>query len=72
MKSHTVAEGDCLSSIAFDSGFIWQTIWWHSSNEALRERRNDPNVLYPGDVVKIPDPQEKEEDVALDRRHTSN
>ena len=70
MKSNTVAEGDCLNSIAFDNGFYWQTIWRHPSNKALRKRRKDPNVLYPGDVVNIPDPAEKEEAVALDRRHT--
>jgi hypothetical protein len=70
MKSHTVAEGDCISSIAFENGMLWQTIWEHSSNQDLRSLRKDPNVLYPGDVVHIPDPEEKEEDVALDQRHT--
>jgi hypothetical protein len=70
MKSHTVAEGDCLSSIAFENGYLWQTIWEHSSNQALRKLRQDPNTLYPGDVVNIPDPEEKEEAVALDQRHT--
>jgi hypothetical protein len=70
MKSHTVAEGDCLNSIAFENGMLWQTIWDHSSNQPLRQLRKDPNVLYPGDVVHIPDPEEKEESVALDQRHT--
>lgn len=60
MKSHTVKQGDCFSSIAEENGFFWETLWNHPANEQLRELRKDPNILYPGDVVQIPDKRLKE------------
>jgi N-acetylmuramoyl-L-alanine amidase len=60
MKNHTVVQGECLSSIAEDNGFFWETLWNHPENKQLREKRKDPNILYPGDVVFIPDKRLKE------------
>ena len=53
--SYQVKEGDCLSSIAFEQGFFPDTIWNHSNNAVLKEKRKDPNVLMQGDVVFVPD-----------------
>ena len=53
-KKYVVRQGDCLSSIAKRSGFLWQTIWEHSENSDLRNLRRDPNILYPGDILTIP------------------
>ena len=60
MKAHTVNEGECLSSIAQENGFFWETIWNHPENKKLQELRKDPNILNPGDVVMIPDKRLKE------------
>jgi hypothetical protein len=53
--NHQVKQGDCISSIAFENGFFPDTIWNHPNNATLREKRPDPNVLVPNDVVFVPD-----------------
>jgi N-acetylmuramoyl-L-alanine amidase len=57
---HVVAQGDHLSSIAARYGFgDPRTIWNRPENADLRQRRPDPNVLFPGDQVFVPEPQVK-------------
>ena len=59
--NHTVRAGDCISSIAFERGFFPDTIWNHGDNSDLKTRREDPNVLLPGDVVVVPDKVKKQQ-----------
>ena len=70
MPMHNVIQGECLSSIARDSGLFWETIWYHGNNAALRQQRKDPNVLLPGDQLYVPDLQTKLVSCATDQRHT--
>lgn len=65
----TVRQGDCLTSIAAQHGFTWAKLWNHPDNADLRQLRKDPNVLYPGDVVMIPDLEERIESGATEARH---
>lgn len=67
--NHTVKEGECISSIAFDYGFFPETIWNDSHNADLKETRKSPNVLLPGDIVYVPDKRESEADIAVEKRH---
>jgi hypothetical protein len=67
---HSVTQGECISSIAFDNGLFWETVWNHPENQALKDQRKDPNILLPGDVVFIPDKRIKEADLALTATHT--
>lgn len=60
MKLHTVKQGECISSIAEENGFFWETIWNHPDNKQLHDLRQDPNILYAGDVVLVPDKRLKE------------
>ena len=69
MPEHTVEQGECISSIAERHGFFWRTIWNHARNAELRERRGDPNVLYPGDIVFIPEKSEKQHAGITEKRH---
>ncbi len=55
MKDHSVQSGECLTSIAFDHGFHWKTLWDDPGNAELKRTRRDPFSLAPGDVVHVPD-----------------
>lgn len=69
MSTITVSLGDSISSIAKENGFFWETIWNHGSNAALKAKRKDPNVLFPGDEVFVPELEIKEEPRPVDARH---
>jgi len=71
MPNHVVQQGECLSSIAADFGFSdWHTIYDDAANADLRAKRPEPNVLYPGDQLYIPDKDPIQKDCATDARHT--
>lgn len=60
---YKVVQGDHIASIAADAGFVsWKTIWDDGKNAGIKAKRN-PNVLYPGDMLEIPERQKKEESV---------
>ena len=69
MPTHTVEQGECLSSIAEHYGFFWETLWDHSENRELRQQRGSPNVLCPGDVVFVPEKGVREESGETETRH---
>jgi N-acetylmuramoyl-L-alanine amidase len=70
-KVHVVERGDCLSKIARQYGFAdYRVIWNAPENDALREVRRDPNVLFPGDEVTVPDREDKTFSCASERTHT--
>ena len=55
MADYTVVYGDHLTGIASRYGMTWRQLYEHPNNEAYREKRPDPNVLYPGDQLWVPD-----------------
>ena len=60
MPVHSVAPGDCITSIACKYGFTdIRTLWDHPKNAHLRRIRPNPNLLDPKDQVFIPDKQQK-------------
>jgi len=68
-EDHEVQQGESIGSIAFERGFFWETIWNHSANSALKEKRKDPDVLMAGDVVHIPDITLKQQSAAAESKH---
>ncbi|MFC1782182.1 peptidoglycan-binding protein [Planctomycetota bacterium] len=69
MTKHTVKQGECFSSVSDMYGFFWETLWNHSENAELKQKRKDPNALSPGDIIFIPDKTEKYEDGATEQKH---
>jgi len=70
MPMYTVQQGDCLSSIAKDFGFAdWHTIYNHPQNADFRRRRPNPNLIFPGDQLFVPDPEPKEESRSTGAEH---
>lgn len=57
-----IKAGQCISSIAFDEDMEWNKIYLHEKNEPLRDTRQHPNILLPGDKVTIPDKEPKEQE----------
>jgi N-acetylmuramoyl-L-alanine amidase len=66
---HVVKQGECLSSIAAENGMFWQTLWDLPENAEFKAKRKNPNVLYPGDRIWIPEKEEKREAGATAQRH---
>ena len=68
--TYTVRQGDYLSKIAHEQGFSdWRTIYDHPDNEQFRELRPDPNVIFPGDELFIPDREPSDFELETGRRH---
>jgi len=67
--NYVVKQGDCVESIAFKHGLFWETVWKDPKNFQLREARKNPNVLFPGDKVFVPDKRMKEESGATEQTH---
>lgn len=69
-RNYRVEQGDCLYKIAEREGFShWRTIYDHASNAGFRELRPDPDVIYPGDTLYIPDLQPKDEYGETEKLH---
>jgi hypothetical protein len=64
-----VVSGECVISIAEETGHFWQKLWELPENEELRTLRKDPNVLLAGDRIHVPPIAPKEESVATEKRH---
>lgn len=67
---HIVKKGECLSSIAYHYMLPdWHIIYDHPQNAEFKAKRPNPNLIYPGDELYIPDPTGREETHPTDLRH---
>lgn len=64
-----VQEGDSVISLSEEYGFFANTIWNDPDNAELKKKRNDMNILMPGDVVVIRDKRLKEVDKPTTKQH---
>lgn len=70
---YVIRQGDCLSSIARAHGFHhWRPIYEHPNNAGFRSLRPDPNVIFPGDRLFIPDFESKVDSGATEQKHRFN
>ena len=69
-KKHVVKQGEGIGKIAKSHGFYeWEPIWNDPANNDLRDKRKNPNVLWPGDILFIPEIQIKEVSGNTEERH---
>lgn len=69
-KIHIVQQGECLTRIAARYGFTdWRTLYDHPENARLKAKRPNPNVLFPGDKINIPEQRKKEEKLPTGNLH---
>ena len=66
---YNVKQGDNLSLIALVFGYKdHTTIYNHPNNADFKKQRPDPDILFPGDMVFIPNLVIKEQSCATDQR----
>jgi N-acetylmuramoyl-L-alanine amidase len=67
---YVVKQGDCLSSISARFGFSsYRAVYDAPENAEFKRKRPNPNLIYPGDVLVIPDKEAKEIEVASGARY---
>jgi N-acetylmuramoyl-L-alanine amidase len=67
---HVVQPGECLASIASQYGFAdYKAIYEHPDNADFKKARPNPNLVFPGDPISIPDKQVKKVDAAQRQHH---
>jgi Putative peptidoglycan binding domain len=54
LEPYIVRQGDYLTKLASIHGFDAQTVWNDPANAELKNKRPDPELLCPGDVLMIP------------------
>jgi N-acetylmuramoyl-L-alanine amidase len=70
MSGYTVSEGEHVPGVAQQHGYPdFDKVWNDPENADLKKLRKNPNVLYPGDVVAIPEKQLREESAATEKHH---
>lgn len=69
MLEHNVIQGETIISIASSYGFNWETVWNLGENAELKQQRQDPSILFPGDVVVIPEVIQKSVSAPMCNRH---
>jgi len=58
MRPYIVRQGDYLTKLGHIMGFDPDTVWNDPKNQSLKERRPDPEMLHPGDLLWVPDAPE--------------
>ena len=49
-----VRQGECMMSIAIQTGHFWQFLWDHPANGEVKLLRGAPHVLLAGDRLHVP------------------
>ena len=69
-ETHTVQPGEYMELIAKQAGFSdYKVIYDDAHNAAFKSARPNPDVLYPGDKIYIPDRDPGADAAATDKKH---
>ena len=67
--AYVVKQGECIYSVAAQTGHDWKTLWDHPENALLKDTRKNPGVLLPGDRIHIPELKLKTINLETGKRH---
>ena len=68
-EKHCIEQGETCAHVAARFGVPEKTVWDDPSNKELKDSRKNPNALYPGDILNVPEKAEKEESGPTEQRH---
>jgi hypothetical protein len=66
---HKIKKGECVLSLAAETGHVSTTIWHHQANKGLATSAALPNILPTGENIEVPKVRRKQESLATDTRH---
>jgi hypothetical protein len=66
LRPHLVRQGEYLSELCHRRGADPEAVWNASENEALRTSRMTGEILHPGDVIWLPEPEERKLALSLE------
>lgn len=70
IMNHRVEQGEHLSQIAKKYGLAdYRSLWDHPENAALKAKRQNPNILCPGDILFVKEQRTKEVVKPTDEAH---
>lgn len=70
-KTHTVAQGETLTRIARQYKYSsWKKIYEHPDNAEFRTLRENPDIIFPGDKIIIPDIEPKKMSARAGKSYT--
>lgn len=68
--NYKVKQGESVASIAYNRGFLPETVWGCDENAKLRELRQHPECLAEGDELFIPEQTPKTVELSTGQVHT--
>jgi N-acetylmuramoyl-L-alanine amidase len=70
MPKYIVKQGETLSGIAKKHKLAnWEAIYNHPNNAEFKNKRPNPNLIYPGDEIYVPAMQIKSDDGSTEQKH---
>lgn len=67
---HTVKQGETLTRIAKQYSYSsWKSIYYDPSNSEFQKLRPNPDLIFPGDKINIPDIKPRKMTVGATRQH---
>ena len=72
MARHTIMPGECVASLAARCGTTVEAIWDDPDNAELRQTRQSPYMLAPGDQIALPEPADQSDGPSVEQAGSHN